>query len=60
MDENCATGNRSSRRFAIIVVEQAAKPLATLDVADRRANFLARFDDSVAQALMISFRVVMH
>ena len=41
-------------------MKQTAQPLAATDVAGRRANFLARLDDGVIQALMIPFRVVMH
>ena len=47
MGQDCLTDHWSSRRFAIIVVKQAAKSLAALDLASHRTNFLARIDDHV-------------
>ena len=52
------------RRVAIVVIEQATKPLATLDLAGldftgRAANFVTRLDELVFQALVISLVMIM-
>ena len=40
-------------------MKQTFQPFAAFDLASRSADFIARLDDRVSQALVIPFRVVM-
>jgi len=42
-----------------LVVQQAAKPLAALDLAFGMTNFFCRFNELVIKPLVISFAVIM-
>ena len=43
------------RCVPIIVVQQSAKPFATLDFAIDAADLLARFNQAIAKALVVPF-----
>ena len=47
------------RGITIVVLEKAAESLPALDLLTGQPNFFARFDDLVAQSLVISFAVKM-
>jgi len=47
-----------SGRFAVVVSQDAAESLATLDLTGDTANFLARIDQSVVEALVIALCVI--
>jgi hypothetical protein len=49
----------SSRSLAIKVSKHSSEPLTTEDVAIMRADFFSRFNQSIPDPLMISFRVKM-
>ena len=51
--------NRPLRGLAMVVPQQPAQPLAALDFSGPRADFIARLDDGVSQALVIPLDVVM-
>jgi hypothetical protein len=42
----------------MIVPQQAAKTLPTMDVTRRLADFVARIEDRVVQRLVVSFAVI--
>ncbi len=44
----------------MIVAKHATKPFATLDLTIALANFVARLDDLIVQALVISLSVIMN
>jgi len=48
-----------SGRFALVVPQDAAESLTTLDLTGGEANFLARIDQSVVEALVIALCVIM-
>ena len=43
----------------MVVSKQTTETVVTFDLADRVVNSITRFDDSVGQALVISFNVKM-
>ena len=47
------------RGITIVVLEKAAESLSALDLPTGQPNFFAKFDDLVAQSLMIPFAVKM-
>ena len=48
-----------SGRFAVVVPQDAADSLAALDLTGVAADFLARIDQSVVEALVIALCVIM-
>jgi len=48
-----------SGRFAVVVPQDAAESLATLDLTGDTADFLARIEQSVDEALVIALSVIM-
>ena len=52
------TTSRSSR-VAVVVSQQPAEPLVTLNFTVSLADFFAGFDELVAQPLVVSFAVIM-
>ena len=44
--------------MTMIVPQESAQSLATLDLADRMSNFTARFKKLIAQSLVIPFGVI--
>jgi len=53
------TWQTRSGRFAVIVPQDAAESLAALDLTGDAADFLARIDQSVVDALVIALSVIM-
>ena len=49
----------SLRRFAIVIVQQAAKPFAALNLTSALTNFLSRFNDLMIEPLVVSFLMIM-
>ena len=47
------------RCFAVVVSQQPTESFATDDVSSGLANFVARFDESVAETLMIPLSMIM-
>ena len=52
-------GGLGSRRFPMVIPQQAANPFAALDLALCPANFLTWINQLIAQSLMVSLGVIM-
>src|SRR5437764_5840437 len=55
-------GDHSAKNYAampVVVTQQAAQMLATLNVTPITAHFLSRLDQPVPQPLMIAFSMIM-
>ena len=53
-----AGAHRLLRGLAVVVVEQAAQPLATADASMTTSDAIVRFDQPVVEALMIALSVI--
>ena len=54
-----AGAHRLLRGFAVVVVEQAAQPLATVDASLTTSDAIVRFNQPVIEALMIALSMIM-
>ena len=59
LGKSCNSGYQFSRRVTVVVLQHAAKPFTALDLSGDASNFITRFDDLIAEPLMISLDMIM-
>jgi len=59
MDHAAVSGEVTSGRASVVVLQHATESFAALDLTSDGTDIIARIDELVAEALMVSLAVVM-